>query len=236
MRFLHLDFGKGFRKTSFSNIFETRHGSEKTVGPQALGPFLDAGLLRQRLRRLQACVPTKELDFKAQESLTRPIESSKTEGSNIPSDDQPLRAWSSLPGPDSLKVRNSVGASSLPARPIETSKTERSNIPSDDQPLRVWSSLPGLDSLKVRNSVGATIRGRPIESFKIEGSNIPSDDQPLRVWSSLPGLDSLKVRNSVGATIRGRPIEFSPMNFDSFHRLSRRLSPTGGLSLQITST
>ena len=64
MRFLLLDFGKGFRKTSASNLFETRYGSEKTVGPQALGPFLDA----------EACVPTEDIDFKAQESCGRPIE------------------------------------------------------------------------------------------------------------------------------------------------------------------
>jgi len=64
MNFLLLDLRKGFRGTSVSNIFETKYGSEKTVGPQALGPFLDAA----------ACVPTGELDFEAQESPRRPID------------------------------------------------------------------------------------------------------------------------------------------------------------------
>jgi len=59
---LHLEIGH--RKTNVSNLFETRYGSEKTVGPQALGPFLDAA----------AWVPTEALDFKAQESRGRPIE------------------------------------------------------------------------------------------------------------------------------------------------------------------
>jgi len=138
MNFLLLDLRKGFRKTSVSNLFETRHGSEKTVGPQALGPFLDA----------EACVPTEALDFKAQES-----------------------------------------------------------------------------------------RGRPIESFKTGRSNIPSDDQPLRAWSSLPGLRSLKIRNSVGASpdlIGARPIDFSAWNYGSFHRLSRRLSPTETSTLNLS--
>jgi len=97
-----------FGKPSVSNIFETRYGSEKTVGPQALGPFLDAA----------ACVPTEALDFKAQESRGRPIESFRTRRSNIPSDDQPLRDWSSLPGLRSLKIRNSVGVT-IPGRPID---------------------------------------------------------------------------------------------------------------------
>ena len=65
-------------------------------------------------------------------------------------------------------------------------------------------------------------------------SDIQSADQLYRAWSSLPSLGSLKVENSVGATIPGRPIDFPSMNFGSFHRLSRRLSPTGGSSLQLT--
>jgi len=80
----------------------------------------------------------------------------------------------------------------------------------------------------------SSFAARPMEALNIELSTLPSDDQPLRAWSSLPGLRSLKVRNSVGATFRGGPIAFSSLNFDSFHRLSRRLSPTGGSSLQFT--
>ena len=140
MEFLFLASWVESWRNPVSNNFELERESD-AVGPQVLGAFLDAGLLGQRLRRLQTCVPTEALDFEAQESC-----------------------------------------------------------------------------------------GYPIESFKTGRSNIPSDDQPLRAWSSLPGLRSLKIKNSVGASpdlIGARPIDFSAMNFDSSHRLSRRLSPTG---------
>jgi len=138
-----------FGKPSVSNIFETRYGSEKTVGPQALGPFLDAA----------ACVPTEALDFKAQESRGRPIDFS-------------------------LMIFNSFHRLSRRLSPT------------------------GSYILAFHNLVGSVV---------------PTDRGRLRITAP---TGSLKVQASVGATIRGRPIDFRSMNFGSFHRLSRRLSPT----------
>ena len=56
--------GTVFRKSKVSEIFETRHGHEKSVAPEALGPFPDA----------VACVPTEDIDFNKQEYRVRPID------------------------------------------------------------------------------------------------------------------------------------------------------------------